>query len=131
MKTNAIKFLNALITEDTTKKDIDLIDFIKKCVREYKTEDKAPEVDWLKYFDVLWKLYPRKCSKQQAKKNFEKLVRGLDEEECREKCRLIYTAQMQQQKQWETNQTEIKFIPHYGTWLSANVPTGKIKREKK
>ena len=122
MKTNAIKYLNALVTDNTTKKEIDLIDYIKKCVREYKTENKAPEVDWLKYFQKLWELYPRKCSKQQAKKNFEKLIRGFNEEECKNKCRLIYKAQMASQKEWTANGTEVCYIPHYGTWLLANIP---------
>ena len=121
MKTNAIKFLNALITEDTTKKDIDLIDFIKKCVREYKTEDKAPEVDWLKYFQKLWSLYPRKVNKELAKRTFEHKIRGLNEEDCKQKCNNIYKLQMYQVK-WEENGTDTQYQAHYSSWLNANIP---------
>ena len=130
MKAQAIRYLNSLITDDTTKKDIDLIEFVKKCVKEYEVEEKQPKVDWNKYFETLWKLYPRKVSKQQAKKNFEKVIRGLNEEECKEKCNLIYKAQMIQQQRWKTQKTEICYIPHYGTWLLANIPTGKHYKGK-
>ena len=130
MKAQAIRYLNSLITDYTTKKDIDLIEFVKKCVKEYEVEEKQPKVDWNKYFEILWKLYPRKVSKQQAKKNFEKVIRGLNEEECKEKCNLIYKAQMIQQQRWKTQKTEICYIPHYGTWLLANIPTGKHYKGK-
>ena len=122
MKTKAIKFLNSLVTDDTTKKDMDLIEFIKKCVKEFKVEEKKPEVDWQKYFEKLWKLYPRHINKELAKRTFEHKIRGLNEEECREKCNQIYKAQMLQQQRWLNQKTEVCYISHYSSWLNNSVP---------
>lgn len=130
MKTNAIKYLNALVTDNTTKKEIDLIDYIKKCVREYKTENKAPEVDWLKYFQKLWELYPRKVNKELAKRTFEHKIRGLNEEDCKEKCRKIYQMQSAQVGVWKEKGTEMQFIPHFSTWLNASIPNSKYYKGK-
>lgn len=42
MKAKAIEYLNSLILESTPKAELDLIEFAKKCVREYK--EKEPKV---------------------------------------------------------------------------------------
>jgi len=125
MKAQAIRYLNSLITDDTTKKDIDLIDFIKKCVREFKEKEPEPQNNGEIYFEKLWKLYPRKVNKQLAKRTFQKKIKGLNEEECRDKCNKIYKAQMMAQQQWKNEARKLQYIPHYSSWLSATVPDGK------
>ena len=122
MKAQAIKYLNGLVTDETTKKEIDLIDFIKKCVREYAEEEKKPVVEWENYFEKLWKLYARKTEKQLAKKTFEHKIRGLNDEDCRKKCNNIYILQMKYMKECEENGTEMQYIKHYSSWLNASVP---------
>ena len=125
MKTEAIKYINSLVSDDTTKKELDLLEFIKKCVREFREEEKKEQVDWKPYFEKLWSLYPRKVNKQLASKTFEHKVRGLSAEECREKCNQIYKAQSLRIKYWKENNTEMQYIPHYSSWLNNEVKNSK------
>lgn len=122
MKTKAIEFLNSLVRDDTTKKEIDLIEFVKKCVREYAEPEKVAKVDLQQFFDVLWKVYPRKANKELAKRTLEHKLRGLTETECREKCNNIYKAILIASKKWKEEETEMQFIPHFSSWLNACVP---------
>lgn len=125
MKSKATKFLNSLIKDDTTKAELDVIDFLKKLVRDYKAPEKTQELDWVPMFETLWKMYPKKSDKQNAKKMFERKVRGLTEEECREKCNLIYKAQMRYQNQLIQNQTPLEYTKLYASWLNCEVPNSK------
>lgn len=125
MKAKAIRLLNGLITDGTTKSELDLINFIKQCVNEKKVKEDLPKVDWTPYFETLWKLYPKKSDKQNAKKMFERKIRGLTEQECKEKCNLIYKAQMKYQKQLEQNDTPLEYTKLYASWLNCEVPNSK------
>lgn len=126
MKAKAIKWLSAQIKDDMTVEEYNLIKFIKKCVSEYRDESKVEsKVDWLPMFETLWKLYPKKSDKQNAKKMFERKVRGLTEEECREKCNLIYKAQMKYQNQLTQNNTSLEYTKLYASWLNCEVPNSK------
>lgn len=80
------------------------------------------KVDWESKFEKLWSLYPRKKNKQLAKKTFEHKIRGLDNQECIDKCNAIYKAQVISTNEWKTNNTDEQFIPHYSSWLNNNVP---------
>lgn len=124
-KENAYKFLNSLITPQTTVEDLTIIRFIKECVKEYFSTQEETSSEWKKYFEKLWSLYPRKVNKQLAVRTFEHKIRGLNEEECKSKCNSIYKAQMISQKSWELNKTDKQYIPHYSSWLNANVPNSK------
>lgn len=123
MKTQAIKYLNGLVTDETTKKEIDLIDFIKKCVREFKEEKPQVEkVDWEQYFEKLWKMYPKRSDKATARKMFERKIRGLSDEECRAKCNEIYKIQMRYVAECQEQEREMQYIKLYATFLNANIP---------
>lgn len=122
MKKISLEYLNNLISDESTKKEIDIIDYIKKCVREYKIEEKVKNCEWEKYFDKLYSLYPRKVAKQNAKKIFEHKIRGLSEEDCRTKCNLIYKAQMKYQHLISETNTDTQYIKHYASWLNAEIP---------
>lgn len=80
------------------------------------------KVDWESKFEKLWSIYPRKKNKQLAKKTFEHKIRGLDNQECIDKCNAIYKAQVISTNEWKTNNTDEQFIPHYSSWLNNNVP---------
>ena len=125
MKSKALKWLNEQVQPSTTKAELDVIEFLKKLVREYKVEEKKPQVDIKPYFEKLWGLYERKINKQLAFRTFEHKVRGLTEEECREKCNLIYKLQTTRQKQWEQEGRDKQYYPHYSSWLNAEVPNSK------
>lgn len=126
MKSETIKYLQSLITDETPKKTCDLLQFAIRCVREHKVEEKVEnKVDWLPMFETLWKMYPRKVGKQNAVKQFEHKVRGLSEEECREKCNLIYLAEVKYIKQLQDNDTPLEFTKHFASFLNAEVPNSK------
>ena len=125
MKNKATKFLNSLVKDDTTKSELDVIDFLKKLVRDFKVPEKKQEFDWSPMFETLWKLYPRKVSKVLAKKTFEHKVRGLTEQECKDKCNLIYKMQTMRVKQWENEGRELQYYPHYSSLLNSEVPNSK------
>ena len=126
MKSATIKHLQSLITDETPKKTCDLLQFAIRCVRSFSIEEKFEnKVDWLPMFETLWKMYPKKSDKQNAKKMFERKVRGLTEEECREKCNLIYKAQMRYQNQLIQNETPLEYTKLYASWLNAEVPNSK------
>lgn len=126
MKTPAINYLNSLINDSTTKKELDIINFIKKCVKEYKVVEKPKLVDgWQNYFETLWKLYPRKVGKQQAIKMFQRKIIGLNEEETRNKCNLIYKALMRYKQELERLNTQPEYVKHFATWLNAEIPNSK------
>lgn len=125
MKSKALKWLNSQVNDGTTKAEIDIIDFLKRLVREHKVEEKKPQVDIKPYFEKLWQLYPRKIGKQNAIKQFEHKVRGLTEQECREKCNLIYRAEMQYIQQLQANETPLEYTKHFATFLNSEVPNSK------
>lgn len=91
---------------------------------------KKDEFDWTPMFETLWKLYPRKIERQNAIKMFERKVRGLTEEECREKCNYIYKLQMRYVKQLEENETPLQYVKHYSSWLNAEIPNSKYFKGK-
>lgn len=125
MKSKAMKWLSAQVQPTTTKSELDVIDFLKKLVRDFKVPEKKQEFDWSPMFETLWKLYPRKVNKVLAKKTFEHKVRGLTEQECKDKCNLIYKAEMRYLNQIKENNTEINYIKHFSSWLNAEVPNSK------
>lgn len=132
MKTQALNYLENLITDETSKKELDLIEFIKKCVKEYKEREVqkciTESVDWLPYFEKLWSLYPRRDAKQTAKKSFERKIRGLNEQQIKDKCNAIYVAQMKYVKYITETNTELKFVKMYSTWLNSEVKNSPYYR---
>ena len=127
MKSKSLKWLNEQIESgDTPKSTIELINFIIKCVKEYKTEEKIAKTDINPFFNKLWEIYPKRVSKQTAFKTFEHKLRGLNEEECKEKCNKIYKLQILRQRQWESEGRDKQYIPNYSTFLNSEVPNSKF-----
>ena len=129
MKTQALSYLENLITDETSKKELDLIEFIKKCVKEYKeretqkciTEDYSEYIEEL--FDKFYNIYRRKGSKIQGLKTFKKkLIKLKSQEEILEKARKIVKIYMAHAKQWDVERKDNQFIPFISTWLNANIP---------
>lgn len=86
MRSKAIKYLNSLVNDDTTKKQLDLITYIKKCVNEFaKLEEKKKEIpkEYISVFDF-WntqKIITHKEMTEQIIKAFEKCFKKYKEEE--------------------------------------------------
>lgn len=126
MKAKALKYLESLVKDTTPKSECDLVAYCKKCVRAFTEKEQVDnKVDWLPMFETLWKMYPRKANKVLAKKTFEHKIRGLNEQECKDKCNQIYKAQTLRIKQWESEGRQIQYFPHYSSWLNAEIQNSK------
>jgi hypothetical protein len=73
-------------------------------------------------FNILWKIYPRKEGKEQAKKTFEHKLRGLKVEQAKDKANKIFLLIKGKRKMWEENETEARFIPMFSSLLNSEVP---------
>lgn len=127
MKSKAMKWLDGQVTDDMNKGDYDVVQYLKKLVRADKPEkaEKPDEFDWRPYFERLWKLYPRKVAKQNAIRQFEKKVRGLSEEEVKAVSSVVYAKLKKRMAYWEENETEEKYIPHFASFLNAEIANSK------
>lgn len=123
MKTKTLNWLNSLITDTTTKAEIDIIEYAKKCVREFTTEPKNQENEiYIKeLFEKFYKVYCRKGARQQAYKTFrKKLVKLKTKETILDKARKI--AMLYQSQKEELEYRDESFRPLCSSWLNSNVP---------
>ena len=82
-------------------------------------------------FELLWRLYPRKDGKQQAKKTFEHKLRKLPREKAKSVANNIYLLVMRKRNEWSDNDTPLQFIPMFSSLLNAEVPDSpKFKGSK-
>lgn len=126
MKNKALRFLNGLITDETTKGELDIINYLKRLLKaEIEPKKTIGEVDYMPYFEFLWEMYPRKVGKQNAIKQFEKKVRGYNEEEVKDVCNGIYVIVKRRIAYWQEHETEICYIPHFASLLNSEVPNSK------
>ena len=125
MRQKAIDWLNKKIADDTTKAELDIIEFIKKCVKEFapKKVDREKEDYINELFNKFYGVYPRKGSKEQARKTFrKKLVKLKTNEEILEKARKMAKLLSLQGRKWKEDNTSKQYIPLCSTFLNANVP---------
>lgn len=82
-----------------------------------------------KYFETTYSIYPRKVSKQQAKKTYEHKFRGLESDEARKLAIRIYKSLERQITLWQAenkgNGRELEYIPHFSSWLNDNIEDSK------
>lgn len=123
MKSETIKYLQSIITDETPKKTCDLLQFAIRCVREHKVEEKNAENETyiLELFEKFYKVYCRKGSRQQAVKTFrKKLAKLKTKEEILEKARKIVMLYQKQREELESR--DVSFRPLLSSWLNSNVP---------
>ena len=123
MKSKAIKWLSTQVQPTTTKAELDVIDFLKKLVREYQVPEKNTEKE--QYIDELfakfYKVYIRKGGREQAKKTFrKKLIKCKTNEEILEKARKIVKVYNQVVQEYQDR--EKQFVPLCSSFLSKNIP---------
>lgn len=86
------------------------------------------------YFEKTYAIYPRKVSKEQARKTYAHKLVGLDVEGARKKALTIYKALETQkdiwQKEYDGAGRKIEHIPYFSSWLNANVEDSP-KRSKR
>lgn len=126
MKNKAIAYLNALIKPSTTKSDLDLIEYCKKCVCAFEGQKKGANenfgfIDQL--YEKFYSAYCRKGSKEQGRKTWrKKLIKQKGITEITEKARKIVKAYNVSREQWESEGREKQYIPLISSWLNANIP---------
>lgn len=84
--------------------------------------ERVGAVEIAEMFDVLWKIYPRKEGKEQAKKTFEHKLRGMKRNDAKSKANKIFLLIKAKRKAWEENETEVRFIPMFSSMLNDEVP---------
>lgn len=120
MKTKAIKWLNAQITDEMSKGDYDIVQYLKGLVRADKGDktETAEKVDWQPIFERIWAIYPRKVAKAQAVKTFAKKVNGKDETAIKDFANKLWRKIKVRTAYWEENETEKQYIPHLSSFIN-------------
>ena len=120
MKTKAIKWLTAQITDEMSKGDYDIVQYLKGLVRADKGDktETAEKVEWRPMFEKLWSIYPRKIAKAQAVKTFEKKIKGKTDDEVKDFCNKLWRKIKVRTAYWEENETDKAFIPHLSTLIN-------------
>lgn len=120
MKTKAIKWLNAQITDEMSKGDYDIVQYLKGLVNAEKKAkaETADESEWRPMFEKLWSIYPRKVAKAQAVKTFAKKVKGKSPDELKDFCNKVWRKIKVRTAFWEEHETEKEFIPHFSTLIN-------------
>lgn len=81
-------------------------------------------------FNNLWKIYPRKINKVQAQKTFTKKIGKLKGEKALDKGRYIYKFLMNSISLWKKENRKLEMIPHFSSWLNANIEDSKYINKK-
>ena len=120
MKTKAIKWLNDKITDEMSKGDYDIVQYLKGLVNAEKKAkaETADESEWRPMFEKLWSIYPRKVAKAQAVKTFAKNVKGKSTDELKDFCNKVWRKIKVRTAFWEEHETEKEFIPHFSSFLN-------------
>lgn len=120
MKNKAIKWLTAQITDEMSKGDYDIVQYLKGLVNAERKEkaETADESEWRPMFEKLWSIYPRKVAKAQAVKTFAKKVKGKTADEIKDFCNKLWRKIKVRTAYWEENETEKAFIPHLSTFIN-------------
>ena len=124
MTNDAIKFLNSLVNDNTTKSELEIISYIKKCLKQSCSKRETAKEAYIKdLFSEFYKIYCKKGNKEQALKTWKKkLIKIKTEEEILQKARKIVKMYRAYELKWKEDETELKYIPLCSSWLNANVP---------
>lgn len=98
--------------------------------KKTKKEKGATEAQIDEYFSKTWAIYPRKVSKVQARKTYEKKLSGRTSEEARMTANKIFLLLRSHMDEWEEKDREIEYIPHFSTWLNENIEDSPYKRRR-
>ena len=120
MKTKAIKWLNAQITDEMSKGEYDIVQYLKGLVNAEKkpNTEASEESKWRPMFEKLWSIYPRKVAKAQAVKTFAKKVKGKSTDEIKDFCNKVWRKIKVRNAYWEEHETEKQYICHFSTFIN-------------
>lgn len=87
------------------------------------------------WFDKVYSIYPRKVSKIQGKNTFTKKLQGMEKEKAHRQALAIYRMLEKQNEIWKDENDgegrKLEYIPHFSSWLNANVPDCMNSKDKK
>lgn len=87
------------------------------------------------YFEKTYAIYPRKVSKEQARKTYEHKLIGLDVESGRKRANAIYISIERQLVVWKNENDgagrKVEHIPYFSTWLNDNFADSPYKKRKR
>ena len=90
----------------------ELLDFVEEC------------------FNKTWEFVPNKKDKVFGKNTYVKKMKACKtEDDVRTKAKYILKKYMESKKEWEDENTELKYIPMFSTWLNRNIEDGVIHEE--
>lgn len=117
------------LMKDIPDKSIDMI----LCDLPYGvTQNKKDIATW---FDKVYAIYPRKVNKIQAKQTFQHKLLNLDQDTAHTKAIKIYQMLVKQKAEWQKENDgqgrKIEHIPHFSTWLNANVDDSKNYKKRR
>ena len=119
MKTKSIKWLTAQITDEMSKGDYDIVQYLKGLVRADKgAKAETADQEWRPMFEKLWVIYPRKVAKAQAVKTFEKKIKGKNADEVKDFCNKLWRKIKVRTAYWEEHETEKQYIPYLSTLIN-------------
>lgn len=107
----------------------------KKIKKEKSVEStNATGIAILSWFDKVYDIYPRKVNKIQARKTFADKLSCLEKTVAHKKAVGIYKLLVKQILVWKNenggNGRAMEHIPHFSTWLNANVESGKETKKR-
>lgn len=105
------------------------VDNVDECVKLVTLDDIAT------WFDKVYAIYPRKVNKIQAKQTFQHKLLNLDQDEAHTKAIKIYQMLVKQKAEWQKENDgqgrKIEHIPHFSTWLNANVDDSENYKKRR
>ena len=125
MKNKALRLLDSLVTEETTKGELDIINYIKRLVRaDNGVKKQSAHEPYIKeLFDKFYAAYIRKGGKEQAYKTWrKKLIKLKTQEEILTKARKIAKLYQSHAIEWQESGRDKKYIALCSSWLNSNIP---------
>lgn len=92
---------------------------------EYNNITIISDTKSIQYFDTVYAIYPRKVSKIKAKEAWMHKFVGIEIDTAKEKATKIWNELKRQIVAWQNENDgegrKVEHIPHFSTWLNANV----------
>ena len=78
-------------------------------------------------FEKIWAVYPKKVSKEQAKKTWQKkLISCKDNDQVLLKAKKIAALLTNHKQSWKVEKRELSYIPHFSSWLNSEIPDKEV-----
>lgn len=125
LKKNGYLVINKIMPKDTASGRIEYVyDIFEVPCGEQKPEPKkAPKANKDADFEIFWSAYPKKKSKETARKAFEKAIKKTDLQ-----TMLDAVEAQKRSKQWK--EKDGQFIPYPATWLNAECWNDEVEADR-